>query len=170
MMLLWVFDTENFVCLGLFTFPWSVNNTSVSPDEKLLAVLGDNVNCLIADAHSGKVSTSAFGTALPPIGSSNFQSKTLQLRGTILPLPHTTLIEYIPVRTSIRVCSEDVTFDELHGILLSEEITITDRQRITKSRLLKLFRPDSRAGVQETNDQRVGRYLTGLKKSIRDDS
>ncbi|KAF9610326.1 hypothetical protein IFM89_021996, partial [Coptis chinensis] len=50
-----VFDTENFACLGRFTFPWSVNNTSVSPDGKLLAVLGDNVNCLIADAQSGKV-------------------------------------------------------------------------------------------------------------------
>ncbi|KAF9606795.1 hypothetical protein IFM89_028171 [Coptis chinensis] len=49
-----VFDTENFACLGRFTFPWSVNNTFVSPDRKLLAVLGDNVNCLIADAQSGK--------------------------------------------------------------------------------------------------------------------
>ncbi|KAF9605583.1 hypothetical protein IFM89_017926 [Coptis chinensis] len=44
-----VFDTENFACLGRFTFPWSVNNTSISPDGKLLVVLSDNVNCLIAD-------------------------------------------------------------------------------------------------------------------------
>ncbi|PIA48103.1 hypothetical protein AQUCO_01400588v1 [Aquilegia coerulea] len=50
-----VFDTENFACISQFTFPWSVNNTSVSPDGKLFAVLGDNVNCLISDAQSGKV-------------------------------------------------------------------------------------------------------------------
>lgn len=31
-------------------------NTSVSPDGKLLAVLGDSADCLIADAQSGKVS------------------------------------------------------------------------------------------------------------------
>lgn len=30
-------------------------NTSVSPDGKLLAVLGDSTECLIADAQSGKV-------------------------------------------------------------------------------------------------------------------
>jgi hypothetical protein len=36
----------------------SLQNTSVSPDGKLLAVLGDNVECLIADAQSGKVNHS----------------------------------------------------------------------------------------------------------------
>ncbi|KAL2468077.1 Transducin/WD40 repeat-like superfamily protein [Forsythia ovata] len=50
-----VFDAVNFACLSRFTFPWSVNNTSVSPDGKLLAVLGDSPECLIADAQSGKV-------------------------------------------------------------------------------------------------------------------
>ncbi|XP_057505197.1 uncharacterized WD repeat-containing protein C2A9.03-like isoform X3 [Actinidia eriantha] len=50
-----VFDAGNFACLGRFSFPWSVNNTSVSPDGKLLAVLGDSSECLIADAQSGKV-------------------------------------------------------------------------------------------------------------------
>nr|GMD55621.1 uncharacterized WD repeat-containing protein C2A9.03-like isoform X1 [Ipomoea batatas] len=50
-----VFDAQNFACLNHFTFPWSVNNTSVSPDGKMLAVLGDNPECLIADAQSGKV-------------------------------------------------------------------------------------------------------------------
>lgn len=34
----------------------SLQNASVSPDGKLLAVLGDNVECLIADTQSGKVS------------------------------------------------------------------------------------------------------------------
>ncbi|KAF3943246.1 hypothetical protein CMV_030173 [Castanea mollissima] len=50
-----VFDAENFACLNRFSFNWSVNNTSVSPDGKLFSVLGDSAECLIADAQSGKV-------------------------------------------------------------------------------------------------------------------
>ncbi|KAG9157377.1 hypothetical protein Leryth_005001 [Lithospermum erythrorhizon] len=50
-----VFDANNFACLSHFMFPWSVNNTSVSPDGRLLAVLGDSSECLLADAKSGKV-------------------------------------------------------------------------------------------------------------------
>jgi len=50
-----VFDAGNFACLSCFSFPWSVNNTSVSPDGKLMAVLGDSAECLVADAESGKV-------------------------------------------------------------------------------------------------------------------
>ncbi|XP_028085014.1 uncharacterized WD repeat-containing protein C2A9.03-like isoform X2 [Camellia sinensis] len=50
-----VFDAVNFKCIGHLCFPWSVNNTSVSPDGKLLAVLGDSAECLITDAQSGKV-------------------------------------------------------------------------------------------------------------------
>ncbi|XP_052200890.1 uncharacterized WD repeat-containing protein C2A9.03 isoform X2 [Diospyros lotus] len=50
-----VFDADNFSCLSCFCFPWSVNNTSASPDGKLLAVLGDSSDCLIADSQSGKV-------------------------------------------------------------------------------------------------------------------
>ena len=38
-------------CMVVFSF----QNTSVSPDGKLLAVLGDSAECLIADAQSGKV-------------------------------------------------------------------------------------------------------------------
>ncbi|CAL5061527.1 unnamed protein product [Urochloa decumbens] len=49
-----VFDTQRFSLLSHFTFPWSVNNTSVSPDGKLVAVLGDSSDCLIADLQSGK--------------------------------------------------------------------------------------------------------------------
>lgn len=33
----------------------TLQNTSVSPDGRLLAVLGDSAECLIADAQSGKV-------------------------------------------------------------------------------------------------------------------
>ncbi|XP_057470200.1 uncharacterized WD repeat-containing protein C2A9.03-like isoform X2 [Actinidia eriantha] len=50
-----VFDAGNFACVSRFCFPWSVNNTSVSPDGKLVAVLGDSAECLIADTQSGKV-------------------------------------------------------------------------------------------------------------------
>ncbi|XP_057490320.1 uncharacterized WD repeat-containing protein C2A9.03-like isoform X1 [Actinidia eriantha] len=50
-----VFDAGNFACLNRFWFPWSVNNTSVSPDGKLVAILGDSTDCLIADTQSGKV-------------------------------------------------------------------------------------------------------------------
>ncbi|XP_030541403.1 uncharacterized WD repeat-containing protein C2A9.03-like isoform X1 [Rhodamnia argentea] len=56
-----VFDTENFACLNRFNFDWCVNNTSVSPDGKLLAILGDSVECLIADAQSGKTVNSLKG-------------------------------------------------------------------------------------------------------------
>ncbi|KAM5575790.1 hypothetical protein ABKV19_014641 [Rosa sericea] len=49
-----VFDIEKFACLNRFSFEWSVNNTSVGPDGKLLAVLGDSADCLIAAAQSGK--------------------------------------------------------------------------------------------------------------------
>ncbi|KAF3445786.1 hypothetical protein FNV43_RR10963 [Rhamnella rubrinervis] len=56
-----IFDAESFACLNHFTFNWSVNNTSVSPDGKLLAVLGDSVECLLADAESGKVTGSLKG-------------------------------------------------------------------------------------------------------------
>nr|GMC54601.1 uncharacterized WD repeat-containing protein C2A9.03-like isoform X1 [Ipomoea batatas] len=50
-----VFDANNFACLNCFTFPWSVNNISASPDGKMLTVVGDDPDCLLADAQSGKV-------------------------------------------------------------------------------------------------------------------
>jgi WD40 repeat protein len=50
-----VFDAQNFVCINKFSFPWSVNNTSVSPDGTIAAVLGDSADCFITDSQSGKV-------------------------------------------------------------------------------------------------------------------
>lgn len=55
-------------CQSVFSifpmFAYFVNgswqNTSVSPDSKLVAVLGDSADCLIADAQSGKVSRFIF--------------------------------------------------------------------------------------------------------------
>jgi WD40 repeat protein len=38
-----------------------LQNTSVSPDGKLLAVVGDSTECLISDSHSGKVISSLRG-------------------------------------------------------------------------------------------------------------
>ncbi|XP_062215456.1 uncharacterized WD repeat-containing protein C2A9.03-like isoform X1 [Phragmites australis] len=55
------FDTERYSLLAQFTFPWSVNSTSVSPDGKLVAVLGDSTDCLIADPQSGKEITALRG-------------------------------------------------------------------------------------------------------------
>ncbi|XP_023643812.1 uncharacterized WD repeat-containing protein C2A9.03 isoform X1 [Capsella rubella] len=49
------FDATNFTFLNSFTFDWSVNNISTSPDGNLVAVLGDSPECLLADAGSGKV-------------------------------------------------------------------------------------------------------------------
>ncbi|ONL98569.1 uncharacterized protein [Zea mays] len=48
------FDAERYSLLTQLTFPWSVNSTSVSPDGKLLAVLGDSTECVVADPQSGK--------------------------------------------------------------------------------------------------------------------
>ncbi|WVZ57126.1 hypothetical protein U9M48_007555 [Paspalum notatum var. saurae] len=54
-------DAERFSQVSQFTFPWSVNNTSASPDGKLLAVLGDSTECLVADPQSGKTVASLRG-------------------------------------------------------------------------------------------------------------
>ncbi|KAE8726744.1 Detected protein of confused Function [Hibiscus syriacus] len=56
-----IFDAETFSSLNLFSFDWSVNSTSVSPDGKLVAILGDSAECLVADANSGKVSATLKG-------------------------------------------------------------------------------------------------------------
>ncbi|XP_020250587.1 uncharacterized WD repeat-containing protein C2A9.03-like isoform X2 [Asparagus officinalis] len=50
-----IFDANNFALLNRLSYSWSINSTSVSPDGKFLAVLGDNTDCLIADAQSGKM-------------------------------------------------------------------------------------------------------------------
>ncbi|CAE5964526.1 unnamed protein product [Arabidopsis arenosa] len=50
-----LFDATKFALLNSFAFDWSVNNISISPDGKLVAVLGDSPECLLADTGSGKV-------------------------------------------------------------------------------------------------------------------
>ncbi|CAN6487355.1 unnamed protein product [Victoria cruziana] len=54
------FEAERFQLLKHFTFPWAVNHTSISPDRKLLVVVGDDPNGLLVDSQSGKT-VSALG-------------------------------------------------------------------------------------------------------------
>ncbi|KAI5653235.1 hypothetical protein M9H77_30422 [Catharanthus roseus] len=49
------YDLEKYQHINSFRFPWPVNHTSISPDRKLLTVLGDDLDGLIVDAHNGKV-------------------------------------------------------------------------------------------------------------------
>ncbi|CAA7395549.1 unnamed protein product [Spirodela intermedia] len=48
------FDMEKFQLCKHFRFPWPVNHTSLSPDGKLLVVVGDNTEGLLLDPQSGK--------------------------------------------------------------------------------------------------------------------
>ncbi|GFS36129.1 transducin/WD40 repeat-like superfamily protein [Actinidia rufa] len=48
------FDMEKFQLSKHFRFPWPVNHTSLSPDGKLLVIVGDNPDGLLVDASTGK--------------------------------------------------------------------------------------------------------------------
>ncbi|KAF3329779.1 WD repeat-containing protein C2A9.03 [Carex littledalei] len=49
-----VFDMERFLLCRTFGFDWPVNHTALSPDGKLLVVVGDNPEALLLDSTSGK--------------------------------------------------------------------------------------------------------------------
>ncbi|MCO5552668.1 hypothetical protein L7F22_006184 [Adiantum nelumboides] len=49
-----VFDVEKFEVLQKFNFPWPVNHTSVSPDNRFVVVVGDSAEGFVADCQSGK--------------------------------------------------------------------------------------------------------------------
>lgn len=49
-----VFDMEKFEISKHFKFPWPVNHSSLSPDQKLICVVGDNPEGLLVDANTGK--------------------------------------------------------------------------------------------------------------------
>ncbi|KAM5582830.1 hypothetical protein ABKV19_002979 [Rosa sericea] len=49
------FDMETFQLSKHFRFPWPANHTSLSPDGKLLVVVGDNPDGMLVDAQNGKV-------------------------------------------------------------------------------------------------------------------
>ncbi|KAM0863452.1 hypothetical protein ACQ4PT_044585 [Festuca glaucescens] len=48
------YDMETFQLCKHFQFDWPVNHTSLSPDGKLVVVVGDNLDGLLIDANSGK--------------------------------------------------------------------------------------------------------------------
>ncbi|PNX96563.1 putative WD-repeat-like protein, partial [Trifolium pratense] len=48
------FDMETFQLTKHSCFPWPVNHTSLSPNGKLLAIVGDNPDGLLVDSQTGK--------------------------------------------------------------------------------------------------------------------
>ncbi|XAR56849.1 hypothetical protein NMG60_11037470 [Bertholletia excelsa] len=59
------FDMEKFQLCKHFRFPWPVNHTSLSPDGKLLVIVGDNPEGMLVDARTGE-------TVKPLVGHFDF--------------------------------------------------------------------------------------------------
>ncbi|KAG8648410.1 hypothetical protein MANES_08G007401v8 [Manihot esculenta] len=55
------FDMEKFQLTKHFSFPWPVNHTSLSPDGKLVTIVGDNPEGLLVDSQTGKTITPLCG-------------------------------------------------------------------------------------------------------------
>ncbi|XP_009615119.1 putative WD repeat-containing protein C2A9.03 [Nicotiana tabacum] len=55
------YDMEKFQLMNHFRFPWPVNHTSMSPDSKILTVVGDDLNGLLVDSCNGKTVGSIVG-------------------------------------------------------------------------------------------------------------
>ncbi|KAK9932799.1 hypothetical protein M0R45_020021 [Rubus argutus] len=55
------YDMERFQLLNHFRFPWPVNHTSISPDRRLVAVVGDHVDGLLMDSQNGKTIAKVVG-------------------------------------------------------------------------------------------------------------
>ncbi|XP_055813749.1 uncharacterized WD repeat-containing protein C2A9.03-like isoform X1 [Solanum dulcamara] len=55
------YDMEKFQLMNYFRFPWPVNHTSMSPDSKLLTVVGDDLTGLLVDSCNGKTVGSIVG-------------------------------------------------------------------------------------------------------------
>lgn len=49
-----VFDVEKYQISKHFHYPWPVNHSSLSPDQKLICIVGDNPEGLLVDANTGK--------------------------------------------------------------------------------------------------------------------
>ncbi|MCL7042577.1 hypothetical protein MKW94_024505 [Papaver nudicaule] len=56
-----IFDMVKFQLLNHFRYPWPVNHTSMSPDCKLIAVVGDHLDGLLVDSQNGKTVSSLEG-------------------------------------------------------------------------------------------------------------
>uniref|UniRef100_A0A2P2LD51 WD-40 repeat family protein n=3 Tax=Rhizophora mucronata TaxID=61149 RepID=A0A2P2LD51_RHIMU len=59
------FDMEKFQLTKNFRFPWPVNHASVSPDGKLIIIVGDNPDGMLVDSSTGK-------TVMPLCGHLDF--------------------------------------------------------------------------------------------------
>ncbi|GAV74761.1 WD40 domain-containing protein [Cephalotus follicularis] len=55
------FDMERYQITKQFRFPWPVNHTSLSPDGKLLTIVGDNPDGMLVDSKTGKTVASLSG-------------------------------------------------------------------------------------------------------------
>ncbi|KAE8685609.1 cysteine proteinase RD21a-like [Hibiscus syriacus] len=55
------YDTERFQLLNHFRFPWPVNHTSISPDQRLITVVGDHLDGLLVDSQNGKTVATVAG-------------------------------------------------------------------------------------------------------------
>ncbi|CAI0453139.1 unnamed protein product [Linum tenue] len=55
------YDMERFQLLNHFLFPWPVNHTSISPDKRLVTVVGDNLDALLVDSQNGKTVSTMSG-------------------------------------------------------------------------------------------------------------
>lgn len=55
------YDMERFQLVNHFHFLWPVNHTSISPDRKLVTVMGDDLDGLLVDAQNGKTVASIVG-------------------------------------------------------------------------------------------------------------
>ncbi|KAJ0502711.1 putative transcription factor WD40-like family [Helianthus annuus] len=83
-----VYDMDGFQLVNHFRFPWPVNHTSLSPDRKLIAVVGDDLDGFLVDSSSGKARTLeghldySFASAWHPDGrifATGNQDKTCRL-------------------------------------------------------------------------------------------
>ncbi|KAL5703106.1 hypothetical protein ACHQM5_028240 [Ranunculus cassubicifolius] len=55
------FDAERFQLVNHFRFPWPVNHTSMSPDGRLITVVGDHREGVLVDSRSEKIVSSLVG-------------------------------------------------------------------------------------------------------------
>ncbi|AQL01718.1 Transducin/WD40 repeat-like superfamily protein [Zea mays] len=55
------YDMERYQLVNHYRYNWPVNHTSVSPDKKLLAVVGDDRDALLVDSRNGKVTSTLVG-------------------------------------------------------------------------------------------------------------
>ncbi|XP_076886991.1 putative WD repeat-containing protein C2A9.03 isoform X2 [Bidens hawaiensis] len=69
------YDMDAFQLVNHFHFPWPVNHTSLSPDRKLIAIVGDHLDGLLVDSTTGKMAATveghldySFATAWHPDG------------------------------------------------------------------------------------------------------